>query len=68
MLWIISMRLKVGMSTSSKDNFYIQIDEMEIKPQHKGFSTIKSVMQIDLTFNMNAPQYLRQNAKSSISC
>jgi hypothetical protein len=57
------MRLKVGMSTSSKDNFYIQIDEMEIKPQHKGFSTIKSVMQIDLTFNMNAPHYLRQKCQ-----
>jgi hypothetical protein len=28
MLWIISMKLQVGMSTSSsKDSFYIQIDE-----------------------------------------
>jgi hypothetical protein len=58
------MRLKVCMSTSSsKDNFYTQIDEMEIKPQHKGFSIIESVMQIDLTFNMNPPHYLTRKCQ-----
>jgi hypothetical protein len=50
-------------TSSSKDNFYIQIDEMERKPQHKGFSTIENVMQIDLTFNMNPPHYLTQKCQ-----